>query len=67
MFFWVIVTCHAAWSDCERSVQPDFATCMDQAQRINENTDAVAICTVRSDGVVRGPAAWAVQEARDDE
>lgn len=59
MFFWVIVTCHAEWTDCSYDPQPTGGICMSQAEQINLNTDAIAVCTTRDDNVVRAPEAWA--------
>ena len=61
MFFWVIVTCHAAWSECSIDPQPSLAVCQEQAAQINLNTDAIAICTAKKGGdFIRAPEAWAL-------
>ena len=67
MFFWVIITCHAEWSECSRDPQPNFAVCSEQAEQININTDAIAVCTARSANVIIAPEAWAITvEAPND-
>lgn len=60
MFFWVIVTCHAEWMDCQFDPQPDFSVCMQQAVQINENTDGIAVCTTRKSDDGFAPEAWAM-------
>lgn len=68
-FFWVIVTCHAEWTDCQFDPQPTQGICMGQAEQINVNTDAIAVCTTRPDTPfgINAPAEWAItDEAPND-
>lgn len=60
MFFWVIVICHAEWTDCTYGPQPTQGVCLGQAEQINLNTDSVALCTTYDDNAVRAPEAWAI-------
>lgn len=62
MFFWVIVTCHAEWVDCQVDPQPTHDICMFQAEQINMNTDAIAVCTTRPSSHVGAPDAWEIVE-----
>lgn len=66
MFFWIILTCHAEWSDCTQSPQPNLGLCIAQATAINQTSDAIALCTSLSADRIIAPEAWTFEGANHD-